>query len=248
MLQPIWFANSNNKFARGKVYWIFFFPLLSNVLNFWAPWWSSSTAYNFLLCPRAAAVPSSTSSSFGGAAIHLAFLGAAAGPQWSHPGTRGARASSNKSGTICVSGFPVPQPKIHAQPSSAVTALPRACLPGGIKATWEEVVRDAPCESIFGEPARGWPFPFEQECKMPKSACQCQEKWGGRWMCHGAVVQREQQEPRGSMQAHGAPCAAASQLWWPWRSVALHHQPHQARPCYAGLHSSPSSVPRGRCL
>lgn len=210
MLQPLCFANSNNTFARGKVYWIFFFfPSLPCPEFPREPWWCSSTAYNFLFCPRAAVIPSSTGSSFGRAATHSALLGTAASPQRSHPVTRGARASLNKSGTICTSCFPAPQPKLHIQPSSAVTALPRARLPVRIKATWEEVVRDAPRESIFGEPASGWAFPFEQECNMPKRACRCQEKWGGWWMHRGTAML---QGPSGSMRAPRVPSAADGHL------------------------------------
>lgn len=169
MLQPICFAN-NNMFTRRKVYWNFFFlPQVS---------WISQRLDGppppptiFFFCPTAAVIPSSTNSSFHGAATLLVLCSAAASPQCSQSMTQGARASSNKSGTICASSFPASQPKLCTQPSFTVTSLSRACLLGRMKVMWEEVVRDAPCKSIFEELASGWAFPFKQERKIPKSVC-----------------------------------------------------------------------------
>lgn len=172
ILQPMCFANSNNTFARGKVYWISFF-FFSEVS------WTSESALTILLChlkfffcPRTATIPSSIRSSFVRAAAHSMMPSAAASPQHSWPVAWGAKASSNKSVTICKSDFTASQPKICTQRplSSHSPATSR------IKATWEDIVRNVPCESIFGEPAGEWAFPFKH------AKCQSQfanARWSG---------------------------------------------------------------------
>jgi len=62
-------------------------------------------------------------------------------------------------------------------------------------------------------------------------------------MCRGVVVQQEHQELELSMQPHTVPSAAASQLWWPWLSMALHHQPLQPDLAMQGCASPAPPVP-----
>lgn len=149
-------------------------------------------------------------------------LGCAASPQWPLWVTQGARASPNKSRAICMSGFPASWPKMQSQPSLAAPALPLTCLPGGIKITCEEVLRDVPCESISrNRVITQWVnFSLQtglQNTKIRRSG-EASRLSGAAPLSGAAIV-------RVVLAGTQGPWMTTSQLWWLWLPVALHHHP-----------------------
>lgn len=231
MLQPICFANSNNTFARGKIYWI------SSVLNFRKNPNGPPTPTTLSSVPEQLPFSVGPAPSLAGhSSVLLPALRALT--QW-HKELEPAQINLGPSAGP--DSQPLSQRNILSPPQQSQPGYKCAWWVGS-KPHGKKWWRTCHAKAFSGSQLVDEPF-------LSNRNAECQSQQASSRRSGDLVDMLQNTSVAGAYRVHAStqgPSGAPNPLCWLWFSVAFHHQ---AGPCHSGLHiSSPSSVPRGRCL